>query len=59
MGAYESLDAAAKAMCPMGVRAVPNPEVQPYYERRYALYKKAIACLDGLWDDMQACIEGR
>ena len=59
VGAYESLDAAAKAMCPMGVRAVPNPEVQPYYERRYALYKKAIACLDGLWDDMQACIEGR
>ena len=59
VGAYENLDAAAKVMCPVGERAEPNPAVKAAYERRYSLYKKAIECLDPLWDDMQACIEGR
>ena len=59
VGAYESLDDAAKVMCPVGERFEPNPEVRAAYERRYALYRKAIDCLDPLWNDMQACIEGR
>jgi len=59
VGAYESLDAAARAMCPLGERAEPDPEAGAHYARRYALYKKAVACLDGLWDDMQRCIEAR
>ena len=59
VGAYENLDAAAKVMCPVGARFKPNPDVRTAYERRYGLYKKAIECLDPLWDDMQACIEGR
>ena len=59
VGAYESLDAAAKAMCPVGERAEPNPAVQQAYARRYQLYKRTIECLDGLWDEMQACIENR
>ncbi len=59
VGAYENLDEAAKAMCPVGERAEPNPAVKAAYARRYDLYKKAIECLDSLWDDMQACIEGR
>ena len=59
VGAYENLDAAAKAMCPVGERVEPNPAVQQAYERRYRLYRRTIECLDGLWDEMQACIEGR
>lgn len=58
VGAYENLEAAAKAMCPVGERAEPNPAVQQVYARRYRLYKRTIECLDGLWNEMQACIEG-
>ena len=59
VGEYESIDAAARAMCKVGERVEPNPAVRAAYERRYALYHRAIECLDGLWDDMQACIEGK
>lgn len=57
VGAYENIDAAARAMCPVGARFEPDPAAHTHYERRYRLYKRAIECLDGLWDEMQACIE--
>ena len=57
-GAYPSLEEAAKHMCPVGRRYEPNEAVRAAYNRRYALYVKAIECLDPLWDDMQKCIEG-
>ena len=27
------------------------------YDRKYALYKKTVACLDGLWDEMQKLVD--
>ena len=36
----------------------PDPEAVKVYEKKYQLYKKALVSLDGLWDDMQALVEG-
>ena len=58
-GAYASLEEAAREMCPVGERFEPDMAKHAVYEKRYALYRKAIECLDPLWDDMQAVIEGR
>ena len=57
-GAYPTIETAANAMCPKGERVLPNAQNAAHYAKRYALYKKAIACLDGLWEDMQIAIEG-
>ena len=59
VGMYETLEEAAKAMCPMGDRIMPNPDTYQAYNKRYALYKKTIECLDPLWSDMQNCIENK
>lgn len=56
-GDYPTLDAAAKAMCPVGERFEPNKENSAAYRKRYGLYKKLIECLDPLWDDMQTCFD--
>ena len=53
-----TIEAIARRMCPVGARVEPNPDVASSYERRYALYRRIIDCLDPIWDDMQACIEG-
>ena len=55
----ETIETIARRMCPVGARMEPNPDVASSYERRYALYKRVIDCLDPIWDDMQACIEGK
>lgn len=57
-GDYASLKEAAGHMCPMGARVEPNPATKKAYAARYGLYKRAIECLDGLWDEMQKVIEG-
>ena len=59
VGEYASLEEAARNMCPVGERVLPDPAAHEIYNRRYALYKRAVECLDGLWDEMQACIEGK
>ena len=59
VGGEESVEAAARRMCPAGGRFEPDPEAGRSYARRYALYRHAIECLDPLWDEMQACVEGR
>ena len=58
VGIYPTLEEAAKAMCPVGARFEPDMAKNAAYAKRYALYKKLISCLDPLWDDMRACIEG-
>ncbi len=57
-GAYASLETAGRAMCPVGVRAEPDMKAHAAYDRRYALYRRIIECLDPLWDDMRKCVEG-
>ena len=57
-GTYPSLAAAARAMSPIGERFTPDPEARARYEKRYALYKKLVDCLDPLWGEVQAVIEG-
>ena len=59
VGAYPSIEEAARNMCVLGKRIQPNPENAAIYAARYNLYKRAIECLDGLWDPMQEVIEGR
>ena len=57
VGVYPSLSEACAAMCPVGDRVMPDPVAHAAYMRRYALYQRINACLDGLWDDMQDCVE--
>ena len=57
VGAYASLEEAARAMCPLGERVFPSPRRHEIYLRKYALYQKTIACLDSLWSDMQQYVE--
>ena len=56
-GVYPTLDEAIANMTSISGRYEPDPEAAKIYERKYALYKKTIDCLDGLWDEMQAFIE--
>ena len=57
VGEYGSIAEAAAQMCSIGTRVEPNPGNEKAYAKRYALYKKAIQCLNDLWDDMQRAIE--
>jgi L-xylulokinase len=57
-GAYSGLREAARAMSPVGKRFTPNPRAAEHYDRRYALYKKLVSCLDPLWGDVQRAVEG-
>lgn len=57
VGDFASLEEAAAHMCSIALAVVPRAENIAVYERKYALYRKTIDCLDGLWDDMQALIE--
>ena len=36
---------------------LPDPEAHAAYEKKYALYLRAIECLNGLWPEMQEFIE--
>ena len=44
-------------MCRVAPAVAPRAALREIYDRKYALYQKTIACLDGLWDDMQRLIE--
>ena len=57
-GEYPSLEAAGRAMCPIGSRVEPRMAAYTAYDRRYQMYKRIIECLDPLWDDMRKCVEG-
>ena len=58
-GTYPSLDEAIKNMTVFSEPILPDPEAVAVYEKKYRLYKKALESLDGLWDDMQALVEGK
>ena len=56
-GAYESMEDAISHMTVVGRAITPNPELADIYDRKYAVYKKTLECLDGLWDEMQKLVE--
>ena len=58
-GVYPTLDEAIANMTVISGRYEPNAEASAVYDRKYALYVKTIECLDSLWDEMQAYIEGQ
>ncbi len=57
VGDYPDLGEAAAQMCAVSPAVLPNRAKAGIYEKKYALYKKTIEALDGLWEDMQAMIE--
>ncbi len=57
-GGYPSLEAAARAMCPVGKGFDPDPAAKKAYDARFALYTKLTACLDPLWEEVQRAVEG-
>ncbi len=58
VGDYLDLDDAVRNMCAVSPAVLPDPAKAGIYEKKYALYRKTIDALNGLWDDMQALIEG-
>ena len=58
VGDYPDLASAVQGMCSVSPAVRPDPDKAEIYGKKYALYKKTIEALDGLWDEMQALIEG-
>lgn len=56
-GAYASMEDAIGHMTVVGRAITPNAELADIYDRKYAVYKKTLECLDGLWDEMQKLVE--
>lgn len=54
---YETLDEAISHMTQISETIQPNPQLAEIYNKKYALYVKAIECLDGLWTNMQELVE--
>lgn len=52
VGAYPDTEQAARAMSRVSARVEPDGSRYAYYDRRYALYKRAIELLDPLWEQM-------
>jgi L-xylulokinase len=52
-GTYASLREAAAGMCGSMRTYLPNPALRERYQAKYAMYRKVIDALDGVWDDMQ------
>lgn len=57
IGDYPDIETAIKNMCDISPAVHPDKTKAEIYNRKYNLYKKAIACLDPLWESMQALIE--
>ena len=57
-GEYPDLYTAVENMTAVSKRFEPNPARTGIYDRKYALYCRTIDCLDGVWSEMQAMIEG-
>ena len=56
-GEYESLDQAIEHMASFSPVIQPDKSKAEIYNKKYALYVRAIECLDGLWDQMQELVE--
>lgn len=50
-GVYKDLKEAAKSMVKIKSRIEPNPTNYAAYEKKFALYKKVSASLEGVWKD--------
>lgn len=59
LGDYASPAEAAAHMSPAAETVYPRPGAVAAYEKKYALYKKAIEALDGFWPDLQDYIDGK
>ncbi len=59
LGDHASPAEAAAAMSKVSEPVFPRQEASVCYDRKYALYKTAIQCLDGLWPAMQDYIDGQ
>ena len=57
LGDTASFAEAVKKMCRIRARFTPNLQHKTFYDKRYAVYKKASACLDFVWDDFQNIIK--
>lgn len=57
LGHYDSPADAAAHMCAVSSAVYPRPEAVATYEKKYALYLRAIACLNDFWPAMQDLIE--
>ena len=58
-GAYRDLGEAAENMTAVARRYEPDEAREKIYDRKYRLYVRCLEQLDGLWDEMQAVIEGK
>ncbi len=56
VGDYDNITAACTHMCNIVSVSLPNLDKAAVYEKKYHLYKRAIECLDPLWDNMQALV---
>ena len=57
-GEYPDLSAAVENMTAVARRYEPDAAWTPVYDKKYRLYVRTLEQLDGLWDEMQALIEG-
>jgi L-xylulokinase len=57
-GEYASLDEASARMSTAAGVYEPDRSLAEIYDRKYAMYVRAISLLDGLWDDLQLLAEG-
>jgi L-xylulokinase len=53
-GDYSDIAETVKHMCNISPPVLPDAERLAIYDEKYALYRKTIEALDGLWDSMQA-----
>ena len=53
-GHFSDLSAAARQMVRVRERLLPDIEKKPVYDRKFALFVKAVGALDGLWQDFDA-----
>lgn len=51
-GEYESVEKAVAQMSILSAPVYPNEHTREIYDKKYALYLRAIECLDALWSEM-------
>jgi len=58
VGDFSSMEEAVFAMCAVRPAVLPDQSRAKIYAAKYAMYKKVIAVLDPVWDDMEKLIQG-
>ena len=51
-GVFETYEQAVRSLVHVSRRVEPRREYQAVYEKKYKLYKKVIAALGGVWEDL-------